>query len=139
MILLWFVIASSRKHGDMMRRTFVVQEGMILIETGMGWSETLGTPTIAHHCTMNLTRLLNPLTRPCPGRVACHVCCAPVCAEQACDNGRIRGSAALFREQACGTRFGILWISGARSSLLARFEAADCGRCVKKTCPLRRR
>ena len=74
----------------MMRRTFVVQEGMILLETGMGWSETLGTPTIAHHCTMNLTRLIYPLTRPCPGRVAYRGRCALVRAEQACDNGKIR-------------------------------------------------
>ena len=74
----------------MMRRTFVVQKGMTLIETGMGWSETLGTPTIAHHCTTSLTCLIYPLTRPCPGRVAYRGRYALVCAEQACDNGKIR-------------------------------------------------
>ena len=31
-VLLCLVIASSSKHGDIMRRTFVVQEGMILLE-----------------------------------------------------------------------------------------------------------
>ena len=79
-----------------MRRTFVVEEGTILLETGMGLKKTQRTPPIAHHCTLSLTRLVHLLTRPSPGRVAYRVRCAPVRTEQAsCGTccGKIRGSA----------------------------------------------
>ena len=81
-----------------MRRTFVVEEGTILLETGMGLKKTQRTPPIAHHCTLSLTRLVHLLTRPSPGRVAYHARCAPVCAEQGCD---IQTSAKVGLERPC--------------------------------------
>ena len=89
-VLLCFVIASSSKHGDIMRRTFVVEEGMILFATGMDWRKTRGTPPTALHCTPNLTRFMHLLARPSPGRAAYRTLSVPVCAEQVCDNGSLR-------------------------------------------------
>ena len=78
-----------------MRRTFVVQGRRIVSETGLGSTKPQGTPPIAHHCTLNLTQLMQVLTRPCPGRAAYRVRRAPVCAEEASSRtccGNIRGS-----------------------------------------------
>ena len=79
------------------------------------------------------------LIRPCPGRVAYRVCCAAVCAEQACDNGNIRDSAALFAEPASSTCFGKCQGQRGVIQLVGHFEGADCARGVQIACPLRRR